>query len=439
MITSAIGRIFLNAYNKKFGTRYDARTFFIEQFYPLFFDAEKYMMTAGNAPLENPKISWADMIIGKKTYETAEKRKDRYDKFLKRIDEVGLDASVARGYPTIDVAATTSGQVSDLSLPLSQDDIFLSWIGDGLGVGVGDLTILFSKKEILLDIFEGWKFYRKFLNETKMLKGNQINVWNGQWLGHIYDNIMYIAKKPMANFNPDFKLSKKNGLMEFVSKSWTQILIAIANKYSETQLMGYVYSLNKTNTTVGFIPFDLTQIKKPIDLYIKYFGIDDRRKAEPLWGTALGFKKACTKGCIGTEAMEPKNLKEIISGKKKMTRAKNKSDKIKLNTYKIWLLAMLNNEELWEKSQELAKLLNKASVDKGDETSTKYKNIVDNLIGAPNKKVFLNTASELLPNIETPETFINIVKEVHFMPTDNVPYFIALVKFQYSSINNNQK
>ena len=58
MITSNIGKIFLDAYNEKYGTSYDARTFFLEQFYPLFFDQNKYMMTAGNSPLENPKLSW---------------------------------------------------------------------------------------------------------------------------------------------------------------------------------------------------------------------------------------------------------------------------------------------------------------------------------------------------------------------------------------------
>lgn len=57
MITSNIGKIFLDAYNEKYGTSYDARTFFLEQFYPLFFDQNKYMMTAGNSPLENPKLS----------------------------------------------------------------------------------------------------------------------------------------------------------------------------------------------------------------------------------------------------------------------------------------------------------------------------------------------------------------------------------------------
>ena len=68
MITATIGKIFLEAYNRKYGTKYDAKTFFVEVYYPLFFDQEKYLMTAGNTPLENPKISWADMISGKKNF-----------------------------------------------------------------------------------------------------------------------------------------------------------------------------------------------------------------------------------------------------------------------------------------------------------------------------------------------------------------------------------
>ena len=89
MITSNIGKIFLSAYNEEYGTSYDAKTFFLEQFYPLFFDQNKYMMTAGNSPLENPKLSWDDMIKGKKPYEASEQRKVRFDKLIKRV--IGTD------------------------------------------------------------------------------------------------------------------------------------------------------------------------------------------------------------------------------------------------------------------------------------------------------------------------------------------------------------
>lgn len=42
-------------------------------------------MTAGNSPLENPKLSWDDMIKGKKPYETPEQRKSRFEKMIKKL------------------------------------------------------------------------------------------------------------------------------------------------------------------------------------------------------------------------------------------------------------------------------------------------------------------------------------------------------------------
>ena len=431
MITSNIGKIFLDAYNEKYGTSYDARTFFLEQFYPLFFDQNKYMMTAGNSPLENPKLSWDDMIKGKKSFETPEQRKIRFEKLIKKIEESEADASIARGYASLDVAATTSGQVTDLKLPNSQEEIYASWIGDALGIGVqGGFSILFSNKEILLDIFEGWKLYRTSLNETTMLKGNQINTWNGQWLSHYYDPREYDADMPLAGYSP--YNTNKDGIINIDTQTWTKILIGISKKYRNAQILGYIYSIGQTNTTIGFIPFDLTQIRLPIHLYEKIFGMSNGRNAESLWGTAIGFKTACTYGAIGIKAMEPKGLRDYVY-KGKQPKAHN-YDNINYNVYIIWIYAMLNNDELWEKSQELAKLLNEASSDKDKSISTKRKNLVETMLNATNKKQFIAAAAEVVSFIGKKDEFKGIVKEIHGMPTDNVPYFLTLLRFQYKTL-----
>ena len=431
MITSNIGKIFLDAYNEKYGTSYDARTFFLEQFYPLFFDQNKYMMTAGNSPLENPKLSWDDMIKGKKSFETPEQRKIRFEKLIKKIEESEADASIARGYASLDVAATTSGQVTDLKLPNSQEEIYASWIGDALGIGVqGGFSILFSNKEILLDIFEGWKLYRTSLNETTMLKGNQINTWNGQWLSHYYDPREYDADMPLAGYSP--YNTNKDEIINIDTQIWTKILIGISKKYRNAQILGYIYSIGQTNTTIGFIPFDLNQIRRPIHLYEKIFGMSNGRNAESLWGTAIGFKTACTYGAIGIKAMEPKGLRDYVY-KGKQPKAHN-YDNINYNVYIIWIYAMLNNDELWEKSQELAKLLNEASSDKDKSISTKRKNLVETMLNATNKKQFIAAAAEVVSFIGKIDEFKGIVKEIHGMPTDNVPYFLTLLRFQYKTL-----
>ena len=431
MITSNIGKIFLDAYNEKYGTSYDARTFFLEQFYPLFFDQNKYMMTAGNSPLENPKLSWDDMIKGKKPFETPEQRKIRFEKLIKKIEESEADASIARGYASLDVTATTSGQVTDLKLPNSQEEIYTSWIGDALGIGVqGGFSILFSNKEILLDIFEGWKLYRTSLNETTMLKGNQINTWNGQWLSHYYDPREYDADMPLAGYNP-FNVNK-DGIISIDTQTWTKILIGISKKYRNAQILGYIYSIGQTNTTIGFIPFNLNQIRRPIHLYEKIFGMSNGRNVESLWGTAIGFKTACTYGAIGIKAMEPKGLRDYVY-KGKQPKAHNYNN-INYNVYIIWIYAMLNNDELWEKSQELAELLNEASSDKDKSISTKRKNLVETMLNATNKKQFIAAAAEVVSFIGKIDEFKGIVKEIHGMPTDNVPYFLTLLRFQYKTL-----
>ena len=418
----------LDAYNEREGTLYDARTFFSEIFCPLFFDHHKYMMTAGNSPLENPKISWGDMISGKKPWETPEQRHERFTKLMDKIDKGFSDASVARGFPITDVEGTTSGQVTDMTMPLTQNDVMLSWIGDALGVGVqGGFSLLFFHKPILLDIYEGWQYYRQILENNRLLKGNKINAWNAQWLVHYENSFEYDAADPMAGFN--LYAAKEGGMMTIDSLMWTKVLIGIARKYKGSQMMGYAYKIDKTNTTLGFLPFSLAQIRRPLQLYVRYFGIDQSKKAESLWGTGMGFRRACQYGAIGLFAMMPKGLEKYIRQGENMPKpAKNEEQQRNYNVYQIWLLAMLNNDELWDKSQELAQLLLKASVDKNKKISTKSGNLVNEMLAAANKKQFVCAATNVTPYVEDAATMVDMGKEGHQMPNDNVPYFLALAR-----------
>lgn len=438
MITSNIGKIFLEAYNEENGTSYDARTFFLEQFYPLFFDQNKQMMYVINSPFVQQLPSCRDCIKGIKSFEDIEQRAKRLNAFIEKVENNDADMSIAIGYPSIEVNAKTSGQVTDLKMNTSKEDIFLSWIGGALGITVsGGVSILFSHKNILLDIFKGWKFYRKALNETLMLDGNKINSWNGQWLFHYYDQREYEEENPLANFAP-YKVDK-DGIIGIETQTWTKILIGISRKYDNSQLLGYIYSFGQTNTTVGFVPFDLSQIRRPIHLYKKMFGMYNSRNAEDLWGTAIGFKTACTYGVIGIKAMEPKGLRDYVypqgnKAPKQPKAPKNENEQTNFNVYKIWILAMLNNDDLWEKSQELAELLNDASCNKNKSISTKPKNLVEAMLAATNKKLFVEAATEVIPFIDKIDEFKGLVKEIHGMPTDNVPYFLTLLRFQYRTL-----
>jgi hypothetical protein len=429
MIATNIGKTFLNAYNEKFKKEYSAKQFFVEIYYEMFYNHNKYMMSAGNSPLENPKISWDKMRNGQISYETIEKRKDRFDKTITKIEGGLVDASIAIGYPAFDITATTSGQITNLDLPLKKEEVYLSWIGSGLGIGVqSGLSMFFDNKQILLNLFEGWQLYRDYLNQTSQLRGNQINTWNGQWLAHRYNKMVYDEINPTASFSP-FDTTKDG--MEIRTQSWTKVLLGISRNFPDTLETAYVYSLGQTNITVGFIPFELPKIRMPYELYAKYFGTTDKGIVENLFGTAIGFTTACQMGVIGVNALEPDSFKDYFKNGK--IPAYKEENEINFNTYQIWLLAMLNNEQLWEKSLSIAKQLIEYKA-KEEKSSTKRKTAVETLLTSTKRKLFLENLIPLLTE-EGCNNFEEIGKIVHFMPEDNFPYFSTLIRFQYARLN----
>ncbi|MDX9851938.1 MAG: hypothetical protein RBT01_15610 [Anaerolineaceae bacterium] len=434
MIAANIGKIFLDAYNEKFKSNYSAKEFFVEKYYGIFFNHNKYMMSAGNSPLENPKISWDKMRTGQMPFEPVQKRNERFKKTIDKIDLGPADASIAIGFPTLDLYATTSGQVTNLNLPFMANDIYLSWIGSGLGIGLqSGLSLLLSNKQILLDLFDGWQVYRNYLNSTPSLRGNQINTWNGQWIAHRYDKLSYDESNPTASFNPFGTM--KDGGMEVITQSWIKVLIGIARNYPETSLIAYVYSLGQMNITVGFIPFDLPRIRQPFDLYEKYFGSTEREQVEQIFGTALGFTKACQMGAIGVNALEPKGFRDCID--KGVVPKYNPADKektVNFKTYQIWLLAMLNNEQLWEKAQQIATTLNAYSLSDRNARKAKSQEVI-NLLASVNKKQFIESLIDIVKGSPETDQLPEIAEIIHTMPVDNVPYFLTLIRFQYAVVN----
>jgi hypothetical protein len=439
MYTTTIGRTFLKAYNQVYNTDYSALTFFEEIFIPLFFDHPKYMMTAGNSPLENPKLSWEDMILGKKPFETPERRKERIKKMLNKIATESADASIAIGYPVLDETAGTSGQITEIKLPDDKEDVYLSWIGAGLGIGVeGGITILFDHEQLLLDIFEGWQHYRERLDKTTMMKGNQINTWNGHWITHRYDSYKFDEDDPAFGMPLE---AIGNGLLNIPTISWVKVLLSIAKKYKGI-LVGYLYNIGQTNTTFGFIPFNLEEISRPNTFYKNIFGvpafIKDSKKMEQLYATAFGLRAACSLGSIGVQAMEPKGLKGYLpstkSTKKISIKDNDEEQRIIFNTYLIWILAMMNNEKLWDISREMAQLFLEYEAGAGKARKDRT-NKVEQLLESGYTKQFLQNMIPIVEETNEKQKFENLGKIVHLMPKDNFPYFNTLIRFQYALLN----
>jgi len=284
-------------------------------------------------------------------------------------------------------------------------------------------------------LYDGWNIYRSFLNNLPQLRGNQINTWNGQWLAHRYDNLSYYPEDPTANLNP---FEVKDGIMEIKTQSWVIILARLARQLNNPQLMGYVYNLGQTNTTLGFIPFLLPKIRKPFELYKKIFGESDYteryKQLETLFGTAHGFTKICQLGVIGIEALEPKGLKEMVLNAKTPTNYEDKTKELTYNIYQIWILAMLNNDTLWNHAQQIA--LDFHFYASGAENAKKDRsNNLKILLASMNKKQFIENLIPIVEETVEKGKFEEIAKLINVMPSDNVPYFLTLIRFQFAVQN----
>jgi hypothetical protein len=273
------------------------------------------------------------------------------------------------------------------------------------------------------------------LNKTPPLKGNQIDAWNSQWLIHRYNKLTYDSNNPYALFNPlDVN---KDGKMVIGKLPWAKVLFGLAKEYPSLTFTSYVYKLgfNTPNVTIGFIAMLLPKVKYTTDLYEKFFGTNNKLLAESFFGTAMGFIKACEMGAIGVNALEPQGFRACFGkGVIPKYNANDEEKSINFNTYLIWLLAMLNNEKLWDTSREIALQLIKYKAG-AEKSRTNRKTDVENLLSSTTSKQFLQN---LIPLIEEEKEVVNFEemgKLVHLMPNDNFPYFSTLIRFQYALLN----
>lgn len=438
MITAVVGRTFLDAYNQKFGKKLSPKEFFEQEYFEMFYNHPKYMQWVTNS-------AFVQMKKGQKPHLLSEdERKEKLSNLITKVEEEEPDASFAIGFPASEVKefASTSGLVSDITIPVDEEEVYFSWIGSGLGLGVArGYTILFNDAEITLQTFEGWKYYRKYLNDPALqkLRSNQINSWNGQWIAYSFGSY-YRDDFDFSELTSEeiFKANEK--LVEVNTVAWSKVYFSLSRRFSEKKLTAYVYGYGQTNKTVGFVPFQLKPGEKLKDVYQKLFGEDyfiDQGDFESLFG--IHIKRACELGNIGLLALRPQNLTKYMRNPKKLS-LKNDEDLITYKAYKTWLIAMLskNKEEITDYTQEVAKIiLTYRNSGKG----TSRKNLVEKeLFASQSKRKFIEALTEMIPDLEDEAlTAIKQLKdEVHLMTNEEFGYFSTLLKFDYTFFEKQQ-
>lgn len=440
MITSVIGKTLIAEYNRRHGKTLTAEEFFDTVFHPVFYGHERYLQWVTNCPFTNQ--------LKKGELPDAAKRAKRMQDFKNKFQDGNTpDASYAIGFPAVGASGTTSGQVTNLSLGTPNEDVYASWIGGGLGIGVqGGFSIYLNHPEILWTVYEGWKLYREFLQKHDNLRPNQIDTWNGQWFSYACSND-YDELSPSTRMS-ELASNAKDGGLEFTTQQWTEVLFGIASRFKDRRITGYVCSLGQTNTTIGFVPFELPELLMPLQFYQELFGENDflnhKDKIRKMYGTAYSFKGACRKGAIGVAALEPKDLTQYMMSAR--GKAKNpdyaKADtekKVSFNVYQTWLLAMLNNKELWQKANDAAAAYLEYEAG-SKKANTQRTRAVEEVLNAPGKRKFIEASIELVgQGGDAAQKIADLVAEVNALPEDNFRYFQTLIKFRHAFLTGQLK
>ena len=460
MIASKIGKTFLDAYNQEYGKEYSPKDFFEKVYWELFYNHPKYLQWVTNSP-------FVQMKKGQKPHTlNGVERKEKLENLFEKIESGLRDASIVIGYPASEEKgfATTSGSVTDISVEVSNDDVYYSWFGGSLGVGVaGGLSIFFDNSEILLAIFKGWQVYRNFLNDESIekLAGNKINSWNGQWLNYYYSKY-YKGKSDFSILTNEEFFKESSSEIAIETLKWSRLFFNLSRKLTNQTIIGYVYSLGQTNKTIGFIPFRFNQARYLKDVYKKLFGDFDSQEQLKDYENMMGIniKRACELGSIGIQALRPKDLEKYFKDSEKTLKfsesakvKKNESDEdfierkektkkkqynelITFKAYKAWMVAMItkNKEEVLDYTGEVAsKLVDFRSKDKGN--STKRSNVLKGLFSSKTKKMFLSNLIEVLEQEDSLEYLKELRDRVHLMNNEDFGYFVTLLKFDYAYQN----
>jgi hypothetical protein len=451
MYTSYIGKKFLRLYNEREKKNLSAEDFFEEVQFPIFFDDAKHLMHVHGS-------TFFQKVSRKEQQSNTEKESViRLKRLQTDVSNGKISGSTFVGYAAEKATSVTSGQVSDLKININKEEIYASWMGEALGIGVsGKLVLLIDESEILWTLFCGWKHYRNYLNQTPNVKDKQIEIWNGLWLWHCF-RPNFNSVSPLDGI--EIRLKNTQGKIAILAQEWVKIIFALSSKFPNKVITAYSYNLDKTNTTLGFINLYLPEVHKLYELKDKII-IDESKtilldEEISALETFYTFRNACKFGTIGLKAIEPAKLREympkgsVLYAQGKEYKFSTEESYIKYKLYKIWIMAMLNKTELLSLASSIAKALleyekeglelekstdsiGKKGVAPKERGKTTRHQRSQEVQDSTNIKVFVEKLTEVLGSAPTnAEVFRSTVIEILKMHSDNFPLFITLIRFEY--------
>lgn len=445
MNTLYVGRLLLNILSEERGKEINPHEFFDQEFWPVMFDSPdiKHLMQVHNSDFFAPSYP---RIAEQENLPLPKYRKKRYKESLVAVSkgEKYPTGSIGVGFMAGGPKETTYGQVTDLPMQFSQEELLYTWFGGALGIGFGGgFDFLSTEPALIRFIYEGWPYYRKLLEETPNLKGRQMETWNGLWLLHGLEH----RKETIKGYD---KLSQKlseildtdKSVVSLERPAWSNQILELARVFGGGKpitLQGY--SFGSTNKTLGYMQVQIPKVRNFSKLFDHFISQDPNYKSQHLkdvFKAHFSMRRAAQYGSLGLKSLTPKDLPKYL-GRDAPSLDKMqkdfKKDPYQFIIYKSWIIAMLNNEELHELAEELAKQLLSYKNRGKDSFSTaadKGKNI-ESLWERRYPNHFIHRISDILNDSpEADDIYKKATKAASKQMTpDQFQLFQSLLRFEY--------
>lgn len=441
MNTVYAGKQLLKHLEKKRGGKTDPKTFFDNEFWHVMFNApdHQHLMQVHNSDFfqGSYKKSAEKEGIALPLY-----RKQKFEDSLKNVATgvKQVSASTGVGFMAGGPEETTFGQVTDLPLNFTEEELLCSWFGGALGIGFGGgYDFLTLEPEIFEFIYEGWPFYRELIKDTPGLKGRQIEAWNGLWLcyGLKYrDNPKEAYRKVKQNISKHIKTT--GGIAKLERPDWSTQVLSLATEFGGAEgLVLQGYSHGSTNKTLGSVMVQLPKVRSFAALFKQLVEQDDTLPNTALQDVFKGeftMSKAARYGQLGLRALTPAKLPQFLY-EKDTSKTKLQSDPYQYKIYKSWIIAMLNNDELYELAENLAGKLLEFKEKGKDEffTEAEKRNHIETLFTKRKPSFFIDQLTAIARGIkEPPEVFRTVSRTAATQMTpEQFQLFVSALRFEY--------
>lgn len=375
MNTIKLGKRFCYLYNNKYKTDISPKEIFCDVIAPLLFHGDEHLISWKNSKWHYVKDKINDfnetLISFCEVIET---------EHSDLMTSMNVFNGCANYVYTEGINPTTEFCFKE-NLYFNFDERYCSFIGSAFMLRSGKCELIINNDELIMDIFQSIKEYRKLLDNNNSFKGNQLGTYNS----------LFLYKKKIDNdfdINSNIRKVDKSNKLEFTGVDFEKILFSIS-KYGE---INYFELTSSGNTNISYPPIllDLKYCTKIYDFINNFYNEPNKLSSFKTYREIFGgndiLYTGVQCGIIGENLFNP-----IITLQKFKD---NKQMKKYIANYKKYFSLIMKKEEL-----DLAKkFVEQLNLDKGLSNKTTDFDI-ENILKSKTKTVFNETLLVLLKKI----------------------------------------